>query len=933
MSKGTKKILAVILAVIVIGVAAWAFWPTKYEKGVADFTDFLNSQSTRNVQNVPVIVSEESPYLALIATPVAVYYDGAVQKVSPLLAFCEKNPSRAVIQFLDMYGNPPVATMGDVPTTLSSNEREWESPTEVTIDNTGRAFTGSLKDISLNVAKHFWSHSDGVIIIGANQESYNTAVVVLPLASYLNIPVIVIDRMEKDVADVLKGLGVRYSIVCNGGTTGGTWNVEGYEKTKRFASPEEAQNWMIKIVKQRLGSEVNYITMANPLDIYEQEVLATTIPDWSPASGEIDHEAATSYPGRPEMGVGPCFKFNIPYKYANIKIDVTLDISHETWGDDSGARIYAFLGVDTDGDGKLDETIDKIQFFSGSPAYENEGYTGDPTGEVDAANQNLIPVSDGEPKTTTARLKTEIPIFNDIGEHAIQVIAKIPTDDERSPFSSTWSAPYTLTLEVEELDSYIYPRIHSASSFAGYLTAYHKGVVLAKSSYMIYSDTYGMIDDPNDPDYGKIKDSSNPAANLNLIEPTNMRVGEVKRDLNALLARLPNPANPMPTNTSADIIALADYYDAENANGNYTYLATIADPSMVPHYYYPSLGLGQDSLEGYRVPSDVAYSDIDADLSLPPYGLDGRYPRLELAEGRVTGFCVQDISALLSRTFFYTDIIQNLIGPWNGNIDPLSLNPENRVDDLWKNSGTTALGTEPPVGSAVTALDKVSAMWEQVGFSSHKARPDQITGSQGARQREAPYYESANFIYICAHGFYYWYVPSSVRSYMPYFEVGAGGAFDVAHVKLMNFGPSVIWTDSCVTGRIDGLDPRNCVSHAFLHSGLACYFGGTRSMWGSFVPIPDAYSGEMLGSLLGLYMYGHLTGKLYNKTLESGEMVFQDVTPQDVSTGVAFMLARNEFIVSEGTDGSDVNDDTYEEVLLHGDPAFNPYEPNHEGTA
>jgi hypothetical protein len=44
------------------------------------------------------------------------------------------------------------------------------------------------------------------------------------------------------------------------------------------------------------------------------------------------------------------------------------------------------------------------------------------------------------------------------------------------------------------------------------------------------------------------------------------------------------------------------------------------------------------------------------------------------------------------------------------------------------------------------------------------------------------------------------------------------------------------------------------------------------------------------------------------------------------------MLAKNRFIEVEGTDGGGGNDDTYEEVLLHGDPAFNPYTPNFEGS-
>lgn len=44
-----------------------------------------------------------------------------------------------------------------------------------------------------------------------------------------------------------------------------------------------------------------------------------------------------------------------------------------------------------------------------------------------------------------------------------------------------------------------------------------------------------------------------------------------------------------------------------------------------------------------------------------------------------------------------------------------------------------------------------------------------------------------------------------------------------------------------------------------------------------------------------------------------------------------FTLAKNFLIEDQGTDGGGYNDDTYEAVFIHGDPAFNPYTPNFEG--
>lgn len=887
MGKGMKKVLALVLVLIIIGGATYYILKARgYETGVATLSDVLNSKSVRKEVNMPTIVSHESPYYALIGTPAALYYDGTTQKVSPLLVVCDREPSRAVIRFMNQYNNPSVVTIGDVPSTLSSDEREWETPTSVTLGVT-KSFEGSAKSVSLNVAKYFWKSSDGVVLVKNNQDGYNQAVVAVTLASYVNIPVIVTDTIDEDVAKTLESLGVKYSLVCG--------DMKGYKLTKHFSSVEEIQDWTIPVVRQRLGDDVSYVTMANPNDIYD---VKGTNPITKTETAEIENSAAKAYPGRPEMGEGPHYYFDVPYRYANVEIDVTMDISDEAWGDDSGARIYVFVGVDGDGEG-LDETNenDKIQFFGGSPAYENTGYEGgDPTGDG-----TYLSSFDGKPTSEFAHFHTEIPLFNDQGEHCIQLLGKIPTDDGGGPLSDM-KTTYTLTITVEELDSYIYPRLHDVSSLAPYLTAYRKGVVLAKPEYMIYND-----------EYVKIKDSSNPASNLELIEPTNNRMGEVKKDLNNLLGRLAS----MPAETDSEVIALANYYASKNGNGDYTYLGIIADPQMIPHYYYPSTGLGQDSLEGYLVPGDIAYSDIDADLDNPPYGMNEADPSLELADGRITSFDVQDVSALLCRTFFYLEIIENMAGPENGAAG-------SGLCEYWKNSAFSAIGTEPPVGATISAAKKLGMMWEEAGFKVGDVAWSPTSGSESSRQGAAWYYESANFVYICSHGFFYWYVPTGIRTYY-YRETGAGGAFDVAHVKLMNFGPSVLWTDSCVTGRIDGLEMYNCLSNAFLHAGFNCYFGGTRSMWGTLAPIPDTYSGEKFGSLIAIYLYGYMTGYMWES------QSIQPAPVEDASTGVALMLAKNYFVVTQGTDGPGVNDDTIEEVILHGDPAFNPYEPNHEG--
>ncbi|MCK4717950.1 MAG: hypothetical protein KAT70_04695, partial [Thermoplasmata archaeon] len=121
-----------------------------------------------------------------------------------------------------------------------------------------------------------------------------------------------------------------------------------------------------------------------------------------------------------------------------------------------------------------------------------------------------------------------------------------------------------------------------------------------------------------------------------------------------------------------------------------------------------------------------------------------------------------------------------------------------------------------------------------------------------------------------------------------------------------------------------GIQPYNALSQAYMHSGFNSYIGASRLSWGGLSIIDD--SGEAFGSYLALLMYGHLTGYIYDK---EGGLTAE--TAGNATIGEALLLAKNAYILTEGSDNGGTNDDTMEEFNLHGDPAFNPYEPNHMG--
>lgn len=902
-----KQVLAAVLTFVVVVAGLWvvsnmniAAGAGEYETGTASISDLVASESTRVGNDTgPVLVSSDSPYYALIATPVTMYYEKSGEvNANPLLVVNSASPSKSPLRFMEDYGLPEATSIGDV-----GPLSQYNFKINLSIDQ------GNVEDTSLAVAKTYWTKTDGAILIKDDNDGYrmgtgyNTAVSVVVLASYLDIPVIVTDSVDKKIARNLKDLNVKYTIVCG--------NMPGYKKVMHFDDIDQPDTWENVIdttkgvIEQRLGKNVSYIAMANPLDTTKKEVEDSVEYNFK---GEITNSDAAAYPGAAPANSNdnPIQYFNIPadYKYANVCLDLKIDLTGERLGDLSGARCYAFVGVDGNEDGMIDESTpeDKLSFFGGTPAYEDIGYS--PGNAITQPDQY-------------GHLYVEIPFYNEVDtngnpivKHAVQLLARLPTDKD-------YTAEYTLSIKVEKLADPTYPLMPDLSSMASYLAAFRMGVVMARPSYQVH-----------DAGYIGCSGCGIPAENKDALDNANMEAWAVKRDLDYVLGKLSGIKVEVKEHKVNGQIeryipddqrkALAEYYDGLDLDKR-PMLGIIADTNMIPQYYYISNGQG-DATEGFGIPSDIFYQDLDvsSDRTKAPLSIDGSDPQFELAAGRVDGWDAQDVSGLIARTFFYKDIIDHVVGPRNNGLYP-------QMAAEWKNSGYTTIGTEPPVGAAITTADKTAKMFEAAGF---KVREDRLVmQDEGRRQRAGAYYESANFIYLCAHGFYYWYVPTAVEgNYGVAPAIGAGGAFDVAHVKEMSFGPSVIWASSCVTGRIDGLPGRLCLSQAFLHSGMNAYVGATRESWGGLVPMPDAESGEKFGDLMALYFYGHLTGHMYNK---AGGM--SSFGPADLTTGQALLLAKNEYVQQDGSDGHGSVDDTTEEFILHGDPAFNPYEPEHNG--
>jgi len=882
----SKVVVLFVTAILLVSFIGAVWVAMNYDDlfySEAGFSELKDSESERDYEAATtLIVSDESPFYPLIGTPVAVSYEKDGRRIAaPLLVVNKDDPARPVVRFFEAAENSfdEASTIGDVGTLL-------EFPVSVK-----HTFTGGLEELSEDVARTFWDSSDGVLLIEDSQEGYELGVAAVPIASYLNIPVIVTDDVG-DVEDTLEKLDVEYSIVV------GEKKDLAYKKIHHIDSEKDARELTIKLVEERLGKDVNYIAMANPLDAYPAKVLDSV--DYR-FEGTIEHSetGSAANPGG-DGSNAPTFYFELPedYEWAKVTVDTKMELENYENpiynSNIAGDRIYTYIGTDRDKDGVIlndgDSEDDELDFYTVSLAH---GYYYNKTEHSWYAHSHSFR-----------------PMFRDTGEHSAQVLASIPSEQY---LMGDGQARFIIEVTVEKMSEPHVPLMPGLSTMAPYLASFRAGVVLSSPDYRVHM-----------PEYVCQLDCSEPDTNESLMEEANHRATRVKKDLNRLLGDLAD----MPGGDEEDWVALADHYYGENGERlgtNPTYLGIIADTNMIPWYYYPGGYPAYEPYEGHGIPGDNYYIDIDSatpesDPSEPPFNVEGEDPRMELAAGRLSGWDAQDVSALLARTFFYNNIVDSFPG---------------QPGSDWKHSAMTTFGTEPPVETTVSAQYKLNLMWSEVGFQVDTTRVNELSRREFSPDVVEPLeletyqlYERSNFIFFCSHGFFYWYVPSAQESLIAeggniIKGTGAGGAFDVAHVKDMDMGPSIIFGSSCVTGKIDGIPGRDALSQAFLHAGFNAYIGASRLSYGSIAPIPDPNSDEHLGNYLACLMYAYISGgTFYDK--EKGQVYMPYA---DCPMGSALSFAKNTFVENKGPDPGSATYITYLEFNLMGDPAFNPYEP------
>jgi hypothetical protein len=624
----------------------------------------------------------------------------------------------------------------------------------------------SAKEVSLEFAEKFWESSDAALVIEYNQAGYELGVIATPIASYLSIPVIVTDEIDGEVSRVFSKLGVKKTIICGE-------NLEPIGNYLKLETVEEAVDATIKVINGRFietrRDRIDYLTLTNPIDAFPSEVLNSTEyhfgPDIVGSSTMIRESTLAYFLKQPKI----TWEFTIPhdYKYALIEFE---GYNHELDGVDEFADHADFSII------RVDDKDNAIWRFSTTNGIAKKDRAG-----------NII-----EDKVYVEQ------VFYDCGGDTIQITA-----------GGAWAlldkGSVSARVTVKKLDNPVYEMMGGLSSIAPYLTAYYKGIVFGKPDFAFTADDHVITDQgTTSPGYYL------QGRNIDLVPLANKHViDNIHEPLNQLLAKLAD----LPYGHTVDLEPLTNHY-----KDNPIHIALVGGATVLPRYTYenevgPIGYTGFQAFGGGGTPTDNIYGNIDpvkydySNIANDIHSTTG-FPYIENIVGRITGLDVQDANALVLRSLFYEQILEdrsewkNNFGTlYGGGVDfraPLYVQIINNIPIIkqllhfinaasgtminwavppWKMdtgfSIITSKAIEYKIGEKLgftniqTALHeealldgfsdeslsklKTASLWNRLTYSEAQIR--EVAGLGNVKGRDI--IENSNFVFLCGHGSIY----------------------------------------------------------------------------------------------------------------------------------------------------------------------------------
>jgi hypothetical protein len=448
--------------------------------------------------------------------------------------------------------------------------------------------------------------------------------------------------------------------------------------------------------------------------------------------------------------------------------------------------------------------------------------------------------------------------------------------------------------------------------------------------------------------------------------------------------------------------------------------------------YYNGGGTPSDVLYGNIDPIRYDWSNMANDIYSET---EEKYPFIENIVGRITGWDAQDADALILRSIFYDEITRDM-DTWKDNFglvvgggqdfqkplvrylifgdilkftkrgEPIKsftgyaeMTYKRAIHDIVDPMGFNLMGAlyEEGIlrGLSEEALREIKTnnLLNRLFFQKWQVR--RLVGEGNVKGGDI--FESSNFLFVNGHGnqFQYGVAGNDIvaaglggplmkalftQTLVPMFggftgpggDLSAAGDYAPRIVSTLNLGPSFMWLESCICGKLDGQYPRTNIGQSLLHAGLASLIAsptGSNIGGGYLEPKNMKYDFPIQTYLKYIKAKGQWRNGIFPDA-HFGEKIYEDACLDmmkfNSSVGLALRNAKNSYLKADASwmlwwspplnidtedslidlDSSDLFKTTaasglgammeakyvsFQEYILFGDPALNLYEPCNEG--
>ncbi|MBN1860602.1 MAG: hypothetical protein JW840_03980 [Candidatus Thermoplasmatota archaeon] len=227
---------------------------------------FLFSSSNHHLDSLRsslsdvVVVADSDPFYSILCTSIACWYEQSTNTTAllPFLVSQKNNLTCAQTRFLHTCYPPTNNTILVVGEHLMSSYPTIE-------------IVGSAPEVAISLATYVFTTAPSVLILPyTTVDAYKLSLLSAPLASYLNMPILIADDNDEELQNVCTQLHTIHAFVV-GNTTVNLSNVT----ITRLRDEEAIHDAVLSVIKDQFGA-INYMTMTNPSDVISPAVLNTT---------------------------------------------------------------------------------------------------------------------------------------------------------------------------------------------------------------------------------------------------------------------------------------------------------------------------------------------------------------------------------------------------------------------------------------------------------------------------------------------------------------------------------------------------------------------------------------------------------------------------------------------------------------------------------